>query len=127
MIMSHLFLQQIAIIVGIYSLISLGSQFSLPKSAFFIVSGVNGVVGLLFLTTALAQLFKASQNFRSDVRKRVLKKLLCSSERRLVVQYFYSFLPLRSYIGSVNYVDELTPLIMFDFSINQIVSLLMIR
>jgi len=126
LVVAHLLMEQIAIVLCFYSLISLGAQLPLAKVGFFLVGGFDGAVALLVVSSVLAQLHNVSKDMKSKLRKQTLVSV-SPRQRRWIRQCIRSLLPLKSYIGQVNYVDELTPLVMMDFSISQTVSLLMMH
>ncbi|CAL8120938.1 unnamed protein product [Orchesella dallaii] len=61
------------------------------------------------------------------LRSKALDMKMRASERAWMRRYVKSFCPIKCYLGQVNYIDELTPLNLLEFCINQTVSLLMIR
>ncbi len=48
------------------------------------------------------------------------------NERKVVTKLIYSLQPLKVMIGSVNFVDKLTPVTLIDFCIQQLVSILLL-
>ncbi|CAL8120934.1 unnamed protein product [Orchesella dallaii] len=124
---ANLFLVMSGLIVAAYTLISIGLQMTILQIAFFATCGQDGMVVTLYYTTVMGQMFASSKQVGECVRSKALSMKMRASEQAWMRRYVKSFRPIKCYLGHVNYIDELTPLNLLEFCINQTVSLLMIR
>jgi len=82
---------------------------------------------LMSFTTVMVKLYTASNSVTDSVKEQVLMQVgLKVGERKWIERYRMSLPSLKSYIGNVNYVEEITPLEMINFCIDQTVSLLLL-
>jgi len=128
LIITNVFLMMLGLIISSYPIISLGLKMSLPQLMFFLTCAQDASVILFMYTTILGQLYRASLQVKECVNERMLLNGEISNvKKKWIGRYIKSFRPLKSYIGYVNYVEQLTPLVMQDTCINQIVSLLLLE
>jgi len=127
LIFSNYFLTCIGLILSSFSLISNGFNLSLFELLLFATVSQDTILVLLIYGTTMGQLYSTSKKFCFNVKKQVLTKRMSMHDRKWADCYTNSFRPLKCYLGCVNFVDELTPLVMLNLCINQTVSLLMLR
>jgi len=115
----------ISVIFGGFTLISMGSKLSLPDIMIFFGVGYNGLVVIIEYFTAMSKLSCGAEDARKFIKGVVVPRISVTKTRKWVGAFLKSLRPLRVCIGSVNYVDRLTPFNLLDYCFSQIVSLLM--
>ncbi|CAL8122128.1 unnamed protein product [Orchesella dallaii] len=117
---------------GVYGLIYLGSSteaISFPDILVFGTSFFGGFVIILLITGAYAGVHSESTATLKFIRQRVLFKLIGSPNAyqiKIIIKYVKSFSPLQVNVGATNYVEKFTPIVLLDFSVAQIVNLLLL-
>lgn len=81
----------------------------------------DGIISLLIMNTRAANMREQSVRMIRNWRN-------CPKLKRShwVKKMALSFVPLKIQLGS-NFVDQLTPLVIVNFTVNQVVSLLLLR
>ncbi|CAL8135913.1 unnamed protein product [Orchesella dallaii] len=126
-IIAHEYLLIIAFIISVFMLISLGSNGTLPELILFGLCGFDGAIVLLVCNTLMGQIYSGSKQFRTKIKEHILSNQVLNKQRKWTQRYLKSCAVLKCNIGDVNFIEELTPLVMIDFCINQIVSLLLLQ
>jgi len=110
------------VIISAYSVISLGFQMPVVKSVFFLSMMHDTILFLIVYTTGMAGLYAASKAGQESLRNDLAK-----GNSKSFRQFVVSLPSLKCNIGGKNFVDELTPLVMLDFCINQTLALLLVN
>ncbi|CAL8068823.1 unnamed protein product [Orchesella dallaii] len=127
LIIAHEYTLIIAIIISVVTLLSLGSNVSLPEFIMHGLSGVDAAIVLVVCNTIMGQMYSASKQFCTKKKDHILSNQVGNVQRRWIQRYLKSCAVLKCNVGDVNFIEELTPLVMLDFCINQTVSLLLLQ
>ncbi|CAL8136974.1 unnamed protein product [Orchesella dallaii] len=114
-------------IVSLYALILMGSHASVPHILFFSSVVLLGLLVIVVCFGTFAGLHTQSTKLIVFLRKKVNLSVWKPHKKRLIERYSWSLREIKVSIGQVNFVDKLTPVIMLNFCISQIVSLLLIE
>ncbi|CAL8146823.1 unnamed protein product [Orchesella dallaii] len=121
-----LFVANAYVILGFYMLFTFGWSLPLPKIVLCMFCGVDCLLIIIVYCGVFGGLHSESEETLLLFRKRFMP-LLQGKNRRLKDRLVKSFQPLKVAIGVSNYVDKLTPLVMIQFCIDQIVSLMLVK
>jgi len=127
MIFVVLILIPMTVIFGVYTLVEMGSKISTPEFMFFFSSGFDGLVVIIVYFTVMSKVNSGAEDAKKFMRRNVTARISETKLRKWVRVYSKSLQPLRVCVGSVNYVDQLTPFTLLDFCVSQIVSLLLLN
>jgi len=118
----------LAFIVSFYGMIELGSSgtSSAMELAVLAVSGSQAMLFLLLYTTALGKLHVEVSGLCKRIKTQLIPRISDKNDKKWVERYVRSCQPLKCYIGYSGFVDELSPLVVNDFCINQIVTLVLL-
>jgi len=127
-VISNIVLIMAGLVLGLYTVLSLGSQISIPELSLFLTCAVDGFLFLMLYVTIMSQLYSSSkQVVKGKAKERLLSNIMIiPQQRRWIERYMVSLQPLKAYIGYVNYVDGLTPLVMLSFCFHHTLDLLLI-
>jgi len=120
-----LILGPMCVIFGAYTLIVMGSNLSLPHFTQFFLSLLDGMIVLVICFTVLSKVNTGAEDALQFVTGFVTPRISPRKSQKWVQVFVKSLKPLQVNMGSVNFVDKLTPFTLLDFSVNQIVSLLL--
>jgi len=123
-----LYFNTIAFVLSMYVLISRGTSLGLPELFMFSQASVNTfVVTLVFFTVSAMVNTESKAAIKYFHSKVVVNVNPAGRGKRWGRKFFMSLPPLKVGLGSVNFVDKLTPITLFNFSFSQIVSLLLVE
>lgn len=114
-------------IISFYAVIEMNKDLVLPM--LFLYSGLafNTVVIIIVNDgTFKTGVLMASKEVLAKVSNHAAGSIILNKSRRLQTRYIRSWSLLKIYTGSVNFYEEETALILLNFNINQVVSLLML-
>ncbi|CAL8098107.1 unnamed protein product [Orchesella dallaii] len=127
LILMALFIGTASFCLSYFVIIALGVEnISVPELLFFLVIANYATLFTNLYTKMMSRVYGASTECNLVIKQKVLPKVP-SRERKWVERYVKSFPLLKCYIGYNNYVDELTPLTLYSFCVDQTVSLLMVQ
>ncbi|CAL8092351.1 unnamed protein product [Orchesella dallaii] len=126
MITSTLVLVTNGFIISTYVMLSLGADVTVLQIFMFLNGGFNCFLIILIQIGAMANLYGESITTIKDLKKSAAQGKIGVRKRKWVERYLKSLTPLKVAVGSVNFIDELTPINLLDFCVNQIVSLLLL-
>jgi len=116
-----------------HSCVKLPGKIPMPGFSYFPLVVVNGVVSLLVMNTKAANVYEHSleliKALKSPPPAHVVgnsSAQLCIRRKHWTIKMAESLRPLKVHFG-MNFVDKVTPLLMINFSVNQVVSLLLIQ
>ncbi|XP_035708304.1 uncharacterized protein LOC118435898 [Folsomia candida] len=105
----------------LHACIRLPGKIPMPGFSYFPMVAFDGVVSLLIMTTRAANVREKSISMiRSWSNCQTIKR------KHLVKKMTKSFVPLKVQLGG-GFVDKLTPLLILNFTVSQVVSLLLLR
>lgn len=109
------------LIFCINACIKLHGKIPMPGFSYFPMVAFDGIISLLVMNTRAANMRKQSEEMIRNWK-------ICPNLRRkhYVKKIVASFIPLKIQLGS-NFVDQLTPLLIVNFTVSQVVSLLLIQ
>ncbi|CAL8092342.1 unnamed protein product [Orchesella dallaii] len=113
-------------IVSTYVMLSNGSNVTVLQLFQFLNGGSNCFLVILIQIGAMAKLYGESSMVIQNLKKSVTRRDMSGRKRKWIQRYLKSLTPLRVAVGSVNFIDELTPINLLDFCVSQIVSLLLL-
>jgi len=120
-----LFAIGVAYVIPAFAFISLKGEMSIPQ---FVIMGsaIGQVVICLFGCGIFGGIYENSSEALHAFRK---KNFLLESkkERKICSKFVQSFAPMKVMIGSVNFVDKLTPITLFDYFLGILVDLLLLK
>ncbi|CAL8098111.1 unnamed protein product [Orchesella dallaii] len=106
-------------ILSYFVVISLGlHNISVPELLFFFIIANDATLFLMLYAKMMSRVYVQSTQSDLAIKQRVLPKV-ASKDRKWVGRYVKSFPLFKCYIGYNNYVDELTPLTLFSFCVDQ--------
>ncbi|CAL8068839.1 unnamed protein product [Orchesella dallaii] len=115
------------LIISVFTLIFLGSDMFLPQFILYSLTGFDAAILLLVCNTTMGQMYSASKQFCTRKKDKILSNQVVNVQRKWIQRYLKSCAILKCNFGDVNFIEELTPLVIFDFCFNQIVSLLLLQ
>jgi len=118
---------QFGIIICFYALVAVGPEASILRVAPYITLGPIAAGSLLMYTTFMGKIYCNSKTSNGLNKDKQLMTLSSMKEKRFIARVMLSCKPLKCQIGDVNYVDELTPLNLLSFCLNQIANLLLVK
>ncbi|CAL8092345.1 unnamed protein product [Orchesella dallaii] len=113
-------------IISTYVMLSNGSNVTVLQMFQFLNGGSNCFLVILIQIGAMAKLYGESTRVIQNLKKSMTQREISGRKRKWIQRYLKSLTPLRVAVGSVNFIDELTPITLLDFCVNQIVSLLLL-
>ncbi len=114
--------QALFITLGIYSFIRLSNVLPVAQFLVYGVGILDSLIGVIFCYGMKAQVFSVSGALKTQNKNSVSRNLLRS---KWFQRYFRSCPQLKVKIGSVNFVDEFTPLSIISLSLGQLVNFLL--
>ncbi|CAL8092348.1 unnamed protein product [Orchesella dallaii] len=114
------------LIVSAYVMLSNGSNVTILQIIMFLNGGSNCFLVILIQIGAMAKLYGESTRVIQNLKKSVTQGEVSGKKQKWIERYLKSLTPLRVAVGSVNFIDELTPINLLNFCVNQIVSLLLL-
>ncbi|CAL8140234.1 unnamed protein product [Orchesella dallaii] len=127
LLIAHEYIMVFGVIISFFALISLGTEAFLPQFMLHSLNGFDAAIVLLVCNSIMGQMYSASKQFCRKTKDQILSNHLSGVQRRWIQRYLKSCAVLKCNVGDVNFIEELTPLVMLDFCINQIVSLLLLQ
>ncbi|CAL8136344.1 unnamed protein product [Orchesella dallaii] len=118
------------ITICLYTLIYVGSDMSIPHLLFFTGAFMNALATNFICFGKFASLHTHSESVLEFVKRKPYAHLYFmkgKNGKKLTQRIVASLYPLKVYIGEVNFVEKLTPVILLEFCVGQVVSLLLIR
>ncbi|CAL8068825.1 unnamed protein product, partial [Orchesella dallaii] len=119
LIIAHDYILTIAFIISVFALITLGTDVSLPQLIIYGLTGIYTATVLLVCNTIMGQMHSASKQFCTRNKERIFSNEVGNVQRKWIRRYLKSCAVLKCYIGDVNFIEELTPLVMLNFCISQ--------
>ncbi|CAL8128997.1 unnamed protein product [Orchesella dallaii] len=113
-------------VVCTYVMLSNGTNVTVLQIFMFLNGGLNCFLVILIQIGAMAKLCGESSRVILDLKKSVGQREMSGRKRKWIKSYLKSLTPLRVALGSTNFIDELTPINLLDFCVEQIVSLLLL-
>ncbi len=110
-------------IITLYACLEFGMKLPLPSYLLFLITTVNDGVVLVGMYSTLSNIFTTSQDILEKQLRLATGKTAMSPYFR---RYHKSCKILKVYIGSSNFVEPLTPLVVEEFCIQQVISLLLL-
>jgi len=126
---STIFLVANGPIVSAYVLIANGSSVTFEQLFMFLNGGVNCFFIALVQLGAMAKLYGESSRVIRDVKKLSQSATIIHPNilmEKWLKRYLKSLTPLVAKMGSVNFLDKLTPVTILNFCLVQIVNLLLL-
>jgi len=120
-----MFLITVAVITGLYILIAFGSKIKLHEVLLFSCLSFDGLVVILVGFSAMGNVNEGAVKAIHHV-KMMIPFVSGTRDRKWVGKYWRSLLPLKVYIGEVNFVDKMTPFTLLSFCLDKIVNLLLV-
>ncbi|CAL8068859.1 unnamed protein product [Orchesella dallaii] len=119
---------QLLFITGVYEIVALGYSRIGTVGILWCaeIAGESFVIDLVY-SSMQSKVHVMSKDGIRAITERIVPGLSDRRKRRWLQRYTRSLQPLKTFIGTVNYMDEETPLNLLNFCVNQIVSLLMAR
>ncbi|CAL8068669.1 unnamed protein product [Orchesella dallaii] len=111
----------IGIDIGLYALVRLYDSLLVPQIITYMIAVIELFCVILFAYGLKACVYVASKQLLKDI-----KGLNMLNGHKWFRRYIRSWPVLKVYLGSVNFIDEVTPLRILDFAISQLVSLLLL-
>ncbi|CAL8130034.1 unnamed protein product [Orchesella dallaii] len=127
LIIAHEYVLIMAVIISVFTLISVGTEVFLPRFILHSLNGFDTAILLLVCNTIMGQMHSASKQFCTKNKDQILSNKLASKHTKWIQRYLKSCAFLKCNVGDVNFIEELTPLVMLNFCINQIVSLVLLK
>ncbi len=122
LVLVKIFGQALYITLGLYSFIRLSTVLPVVQ---FLVHGIgilDSLIGVIFCYGMKAQVFSVSTALKTQDKNYIMRNLLRS---KWFQRFFRSCPQLKVKIGSVNYIDEFTPLSIISISLGQLVNFLL--
>lgn len=116
-----------ALVLSVFAILHNGYSLTTLQLILFACIGIDGFLAIIVICGAFARLHTKS----TDTLKYLQTKFVCSyvttkkSGFKGVKMTLASFTPLQVNFGSVNYIEKMTPMTMFDFCILQLMNLLL--
>jgi len=127
----------IVICLSMYAMIRMGTAISLSNLLLFSCALVDSVATDVLMFGAFASVHTQSSVALAYLKESVIPQLHLDqhrsgeSRRRFELKVFkwavVSLYPLKVRIGAVNFVEKITPIVMLNFFVEQITSLLLIK
>ncbi|CAL8129017.1 unnamed protein product [Orchesella dallaii] len=127
LIIAHNIMLTFGFIISFFTLISLGTKISFPEFLLFGSASIDGATVILICYSFMGQLHSTSKLVCTPTREQLLYNNVTRLQRKWIQRYTKSLSNLKSYVGDVNFVEELTPLVMLNFCIYQTASLLLLK
>jgi len=106
--------------VALFLLIGMYSKLETSQKLLFVVVGLDAILVVVVVLGFLGLVYSSSME-----TLKIAKEIPSLRKHLWTKRYIRSWTPLKIGFGSVNYIDQLTGLVCFDFSVNQTVNLLM--
>ncbi|CAL8098741.1 unnamed protein product [Orchesella dallaii] len=117
-------------IVCSYVLIKLGSGISVSHFLFFSCALVDSLATMVICYGQFGCLHTQSTSVLTIIRSQIIPNVASAkisyNDLKLMKKYVESFYPLKVQLGSVNFVEKITPLVSLQFCVEQLVNLLII-
>jgi hypothetical protein len=113
---------QISGIVGLCNTIHLSSKLPLPVYGIMVFINVTKFLAIVFFITVGSTVWIESRVLLEAMRVRNMR----SSNKRLYKRLIETLPPLKVKVGSVNFIERMTPCIVISFMIEQAVSLILL-
>lgn len=115
-----------AVVVCLYSLLTLGSDVSLFQLLVFAMVLVDSFMVIIVMFGTFGKFNQKSCTVLSAIRTKYVPKVGNKSVRNWLRKCMTSMPPMKVKLGQVNFVDNFTPLVMINFCFSQLVNLLLI-
>ncbi|CAL8132758.1 unnamed protein product [Orchesella dallaii] len=126
LISSTLVLVTNGFIISTYVMLSNGRNVTVLQLFMFLNGGSNCFLTILIQIGAMAKLYRESDKTIKELKRNLAKGKMIGMKCNWIRRYLKSLTPLKVAVGSVNFIDELSPITLLDFCVNQIVSLLLL-
>ncbi len=114
-------------IISFYAVCAMSQQLLFPQIFLFSCLSMDGVLVILWVDGIFkCGVIIASKQVLRNVRMHSAGSVVVTKHLRLHRKHIRSWPVLKINMGSINYYDEKTALVLLDFNINQVVSLLML-
>ncbi|CAL8129001.1 unnamed protein product [Orchesella dallaii] len=127
LIVAMLLLSGAAYSIGNYALLALGRNISLPELLMFLVISLDCVLANFVYFGIMANVYTYSNEALGKVRETVVLSATPGKMRKWSRRCLLTMKPIKVSVGSVNYIDQLTPIIFFDFCVGQTINLLLME
>ncbi|CAL8098701.1 unnamed protein product [Orchesella dallaii] len=118
-------------VVSSYVIIKMGSHVSPTHFLFFWCALVDALAAIIVIYGEFASLHTQSRlvltMFRSQVIPTLTAAKFSSFKQKLIRKYVATFYPLNVQLGSVNFVDKMTPIVLLQFCVEQLANLLLLE
>lgn len=114
------------LIICLYCFISLGSGITLPQLMMLGLILLDAVLGIFIVFGTFGKVNQKSRDVLVTVKEKVIPSFPRKGERKWLHKFWVSLPPLKVSVGDVNYVDNTTPLVLLEFSLGMLVSLLLV-
>lgn len=126
---SYVILSPLLFCAATYTLILMGSRLDVVSLSIMSISLVVSLAMNLICFHFAVELFKKSRLLKG--REAALGRRMRNSERSRVTKlskiYWKSFPQMRIYFSDVNFFEDVTCFVILDFSVNQAVSLILVK
>lgn len=114
-------------VIGAFAIINNGSEAITLQLIVFVLVIVNGIAVLLVIFGAFAKLSMESDDTLKYLKRRFLSDYYSSkgSSSKEIKRFVLSMAPLQVNFGSVNYIGQSTPILLVNFCIHLLQSLLL--
>ncbi|CAL8128996.1 unnamed protein product [Orchesella dallaii] len=126
LVIAVLYITTAAFVIGNYALITLGRDAKVHELFLFVSTSADTFMTNIVYFGVLAKVYTNSEDAIGSVKEK-LKGMKEERRKKWARKYLRSLAPLKVAVGSVNYVDQLTPFHLFNFYIDQTVNLLLMQ
>ncbi|CAL8128789.1 unnamed protein product [Orchesella dallaii] len=123
---SMLLLVTNGLVVSAYVMLSNGRSVTFQQLFMFLNGGLNCFLIIVIQFGAMSKLYGESVMTIQNVGKSLAQVTLDPNRSIWIRKYMRSLTPLKVSLGSVNFMDELTPINLLNFCLMQIVNLLLL-
>jgi len=116
----------VTFISSVFVVISEGSSISIPHLLYFSLTGMLSLQNIVITFGTFGAFYKHSVLLKDFMVKNLPLRIEIS-QRRLYSKYSRSFQTLKIRIGKDNFFETCTPMVLLNFAVTQIASLLLIR
>ncbi|CAL8148640.1 unnamed protein product [Orchesella dallaii] len=116
----------IALVISLFALLHIGWEMSFSHWLLNFLTAIDTFLGILLVYGSYAKVCTNSRKIVMELKTRPPKDCFLRKNMALLKRYVKSFPSLKIFFGSVNFLEELTPIVMLHFCLNQLVSLLLL-
>lgn len=109
------------LVLSLFAIIRLWDSLLFPQRIIFVTGVVEFATGIMFVYGTKANLYLTSRALLAQV-----KRMHSFSQNTWFRKFTRSWPILKVYLGSVNFIDELTPLVTMNFVMSQLVNVLLL-